>query len=273
MLCTPITTMHHFSVAPITGAHYFCVARQYPPRKILVLALLPVAQIFVSHTDIPHTFHSTCCTMPNFSMPPPHTNTLHAPLTKLSRDNIYPHCTRTNQTPLRSANTVHTTHAIIMCVHTTCTLLCICTLCNAKFSAHPHTNMHQNLVRVHHTPTFFRAVPKFSARTRTPTFFHTVPKFSAHTHTPTFFRAVPKFSARTHTPTFFRVVPKFSARTRTPTFFHAAPKFSACTSMPIFLHITSFLLHHAFLVRPPAHIHFYAHQFLVNSAAEIGAFA
>jgi hypothetical protein len=32
-------------------------------------------------------------------------------------------------------------------------------------------------------------------------------------------------------------------------------------------------VHHACLVRPPAHIHFYAHQFLANFAAKIGAFA
>jgi hypothetical protein len=98
------------------------------------------------------------------------------------------------------------------------------------------------------TPTFFRAAPKFSARTRTPTFFCTVPKFSVRTSTPMFFRAMPKFSVGTNTPMFFRATPNF----------YISQLFNA---------------HHAFLVRPPAHIHFYAHQFLVNSAAEIGAFA
>jgi hypothetical protein len=98
----------------------------------------------------------------------------------------------------------------------------------------------------------------------TPTFFHAAPKFSAHTRTPTFFRAVPKFSAHTRTLTFFRAVPKFSAHTSTPTFFRAVPNFT---------YHKLFTAHHAFLVRPPVHIHFYAHQFLVNSAAEIGAFS
>ena len=76
---------------------------------------------------MPRTFHSTCYFMPKFSTPPPRTNTLCAPLTKLSRDNIYPHCACTNTFSLHSANTVHTTRAIIMCVHTAHTLLCVCT--------------------------------------------------------------------------------------------------------------------------------------------------
>jgi hypothetical protein len=94
-----------------------------------------------------------------------------------------------------------------------------------------------------------------------------------------FFHAVSKFNAHTLTLTFFYVAPKFSAHTCTLTFFRAAPKFRACTSMPISFHIVPnftyqkiFTIHHAFLVRSPVDIHFYAHQFLVNSAAEIGAF-
>jgi hypothetical protein len=41
----------------------------------------------------------------------------------------------------------------------------------------------------------------------------------------------------------------------------------------IFNYHKHFTMRHAFLVCTPTHIHFYAHQFLVNSAAEIGAFS
>jgi len=89
-----------------------------------------------------------------------------------------------------------------------------------------------------------------------------------------------KFSARTRTPTFFRTVPKFGARARKPLFFRAVPKFSVHTSMPIFFCAVSNFIdhklstaHHAFLVRPVVHIHLYAHQILVNSIVEIGAFS
>jgi len=75
--------------------------------------------VFVTQADIPRTFHSTRCTMSKFSTPPQCTNTLHVPLTKLLRDNIYPHCVCTNKIPLHPVNTVHITRAIIMHVHTT----------------------------------------------------------------------------------------------------------------------------------------------------------
>jgi hypothetical protein len=42
--------------------------------------------------------------------------------------------------------------------------------------------------------------------------------------------------------------------------------------VPNFSYHNLFTGHHAFLVHPPGHIHFYAHQFLVNSVVEIGAF-
>jgi hypothetical protein len=164
MLHAPINIMHHFSVTPITCAH-FCVTRQYPLRKVLVLAILPVACTFLSFVDIMHAFHSTLYTMPNFSMPPPRTNTLRAPLTKLSRDNIYPHCTHNNQTPLRYANNGYTTCTIIMCVNIVHTIFCVCTPHNLKFSTHTRT------------PTFFRAAPKFSSRTLTPIIFRAVLDF------------------------------------------------------------------------------------------------
>jgi hypothetical protein len=160
MLRAPITTVHHFSVAPITGAHYFCVAPISTAHNFGSCTNTCCMQFFfvsfLYRANIPRAFHSTRCTMPNFSTPPPRTNTLCAPLTKLSCDNIYPHCACTNKIPLCSANTVHTTCAIIMCVHTARALLCVCTCKrtsimhvspqsalarNAKFSVHPHTNI------------------------------------------------------------------------------------------------------------------------------------
>jgi hypothetical protein len=135
------------------------------------------------------------CTMPKFSIPLPHTNTLRAPLTKRLHANIYPHCVCTNQTPLRSANIMHTTRIIIISVHTTHTFLCICTPRNDKFTTRTYT------------PTFFHATPKFSARTSMSIFFCAVPKFSVHTSTPMFFCAVPKFSAHISMPILFCVAP------------------------------------------------------------------
>jgi hypothetical protein len=75
----------------------------------------------VLHVNILCAFYSMHCAMPMFSMPPPCTSTLREPLTKLSCDNIYPHCVHTNKIRLCSFNTVHTTHTISMCVHTACT--------------------------------------------------------------------------------------------------------------------------------------------------------
>jgi hypothetical protein len=143
MLCASITTMHHFSIAPINGVHYFCVARQYPPCTILVITLILVAHNFfyVSHANIPHIFHSTCYIIPKSSKPPMRTNTLRASLTKLSCDNINPHCMHTNKISLRSTNTVHTTCAIIMCVHTAHNLLCVCT---------PRTSIMHASLNLHH---------------------------------------------------------------------------------------------------------------------------
>jgi hypothetical protein len=224
--------------------------------------------ISISLVDILHTFHSMCCTMLRFSTPPPHTNTLRTPLTKLSRDNICPHCTHTNQTHLCFANIVHMMHAIISHVYTTSTLLCICTLHNAKFSACTRTR------------TFFRATPNVNACTCTSIFFCVAPKFWAHTNTLTFFHAIPKVSVCTRTPTFFHAMPKFSAHTSTPIFSLRRQNLARARAhqyffvhCPIFTYHKLFTAHHAFLVRPPAHIHFYAHQFLVNSGAKIGAFA
>jgi hypothetical protein len=149
--------VYHFSAALITCAQYFCFARQYPPCIVLFLALLPIARsffFFVSHTNILCAFHSTHYTMPNFSIPPPRTKTLRAPLTKLLREKFYPYCTHNYHTPLRCANTAHTTHTIFMSVHTTHTSYAYahCAMLNlARAPTHKHFfARHQNLVR---TPT------------------------------------------------------------------------------------------------------------------------
>jgi hypothetical protein len=70
-------------------------------------------------------------------------------------------------------------------------------------------------------------------------------------------------------------------RTRTPIFFRAMPLCTAqCQILaraPTRQYFSTYhkilTVHHAFLVCTLAHIHFYAHQFHVNSIAEIGAFA
>jgi hypothetical protein len=136
--------------------------------------------IFVSRVDISCAFHSTHCTMPEFSTPPLRTNTLCLPLTKLSHDNIYPHCAHTNQTPLLCQYWAH--HA---CHYYVC-----CTPCTPYY-AYAHRTM---LI--------------FSVCTRTPTFFMCAPNFSTHTRRQ-HFSVQPKFSARTSTPIFFRAMPNF----------------------------------------------------------------
>jgi hypothetical protein len=164
------TIVYHFSVAPLTCVHYFYVTCQYPPRIVFVLRI-----------DILCAFHSTRCTMLEFSMSPLRTKTLCAPLTKLSRDNIYSHCARNYQTPLHYANTARTTCTIIMNVHTMHT---------------SYAYAHCAMLKLSHTPThkhFSARRPKFSAHTCTLTFFHAVPKFSVCTSMPTFFHAVTNF--------------------------------------------------------------------------------
>lgn len=185
------TTVYHFFVASITCTHYFSVVRQYPLRSL-----------FVSHADILHAFHSTHCTMPNFSMP-------HYATTKLL-----------------------------------CALPILCT---------PRVPL-----------LFFHAAPKFSAHTHTPTFSAPCQKFSVHTIIPTFSRTVSRFRAHTITPLFSRPVPNFSACTRMLTCFYAVPNYYI---------YQAFTVQYAFLVCPHVHIHFYAHEFLVNSAIEIGDFS
>jgi hypothetical protein len=284
----PISTTHNFG----SYTNTCCTQSVFVSRAI-----------FVSSANILHAFHSTHFTMPKFSMPPPCTNTLRTPLTKLLHDNIYPHCTCTNKILVHSPKTMHTTHAIIMCVHTVCQYYaCIIqsTSCNAKFStcthfpiffhtapnfnAHTYTQIFfcaAPIFSVHSSmPIFFHATPNFSVCTSMLIFFHAMPNFSAHTHRPIFFLATQNFSAHTSTPRFFHAIPNFSTRTCSPIFFHTVPNFSTCTITPIFFCVMPnftyhnlFTLHHAFLVHPPAHIHFYVHQFLMNSTTKIGAFA
>jgi hypothetical protein len=110
-----------------------------------------------------------------------------------------------------------------------------------------------------------------------------MPNFSAHTRTPIFFaqcHSAPAHPARQY---FFPAMPvqrQILARAPARQYFFAQcsacmPNFSACVPARQYFstYHNIFTVHHAFLVCPPAHIHFYAHQFLVNSAAEIGAFA
>jgi hypothetical protein len=134
---------------------------------------------------------------------------------------------------VRTTGILHCTVLILCPPHTP--LLCVCRPCNVKFIVQSYT------------PIFFHAAPKFSTHTRTLTFFRATLKFSVHTCILTFFRATPKFSACINTPIYCRAVPNFT--------YHKL-----------------FTAHHAFLVQPPMHIYFYAHQFLVNSAVEIGTF-
>jgi hypothetical protein len=97
--------------------------------------------------------------MLEFSTSPPRIKTLRAPLTKLSRDNIYSHCAHNYQTPLRCANIAHTTHAIIINVHTLQTYYAYshCAKPNlARAPAHQHFSVRrQNLVRAPENHYFF----------------------------------------------------------------------------------------------------------------------
>jgi hypothetical protein len=186
--------------ALISTAHSFCTMHQYQPRAV-----------FVPHTDIPHAFHSTCCTIPKVSMPH-HTPILCAHHSLNCRATTFTHIVR--------ATTI--LHYIVPTLYTPrVSLLCVCTLRNAKF------------ITTSCTPTFFRMVLKFSVHAYTLTFSRTAPKFSTCTCTLTFFCTVPKFSVRTNTPIYCRIVPNFT--------YHKV-----------------FTAHHVFLVRPSSHTHFYA---------------
>jgi hypothetical protein len=60
---------------------------------------------------------------------------------------------------------------------------------------------------------------------------------------------------------------RYPSLARIPTHQHFSVRY------PIFTYHKPFTAHPGFLVCPYAHIHFYAHQFLVNSAIEIGDFS
>jgi hypothetical protein len=106
-----------------------------------------------------------------------------------------------------------------------------------------------------HITTLHRATPNLSAHT-TRQYFPCIT---------TLHRATPNLSAHTHAPNIFRALPLCTTQCQILAAHSHTPLFST--------HHKLFTVHHAFLVHTPTHIHFYAHQFLVNSAAEIGAFA
>jgi hypothetical protein len=146
--------------------------------------------------------------------------------------------------------------------------------------------------------TLHCVAPNFSVRTRIPIFFHAMPLYTAQRQILARAPARQCFSTQCHSAlcnakfyhvhlhvnifpcnaTLHRAVPNFSACTCTPIFFHAIP---LCTTQRQILvcaparqyfstYHKLFTMHHAFLVCTPTHIHFYALQFLVNFAAEIG---
>jgi hypothetical protein len=216
-----MTTVHHFSFVPITSAHYFSVARQYPPCTILVLVLLPVARIFLYRTLLFYS-HFTLRVAPcQILVRPYHTPLVYVHHLLHCHVTTYTLTVRAPSKLLYALPILRTPRApLLLCVHTAHT-----------FYAYAHYAM-LNLARA-------AAQQHFSARhqnlARAPTCQH--------------------FSA---------LHQNFSMRTRTLTFFRTLPN-SYLSQV--------FTVQHAFLVCPPAHIPFYAHQFLVNSAAEIGAFS
>jgi hypothetical protein len=223
--------------------------------------------------------------MPNFSTPPPCTSTPCTPLIKWSRDNIYPHCACTNKIPLHSSNTTHNTHTIIMHAHTMHASIMRAHTTHISIM-HVPLNMHRamlNLVRTHaqeyfsHITTLHRATPKLSAHTHTPIFsalYHSTPqsaKFKCAHPCTNIFRSLPLCTAQHQIEVRTTVCQYFMCLN---TMHHTAPNFSMRSHTPLIsTHHNLFTAHHAFLVCTPTHIHFYAHQFLVNSATETEAFA
>jgi hypothetical protein len=281
MLLAPITIVHHFFVVSITDTHYFVSHANIHHAKFWFLHYYLLHAIFVLCTDIPCAFHSMHCTIPNFSMPPPCTNTLHASLTKLSRDNINPHCVCTNKIPLRSAN-MRTPLA---------PLLCVCApyyayahhaiLYLVRAPAHQHFfAQRQNLS---HAPTHqhFSVQRQILACAPAHQYFfmrrQNLVCAPAHQHFSTWHQNLMHAPAHQHFSTWCQNLVRASALQ----YFFAQHQILALapayqyfsTQYPIFTYHKIFTVHHAFLVRPPAHIHFYVHQFPVNSAAEIEAFA
>jgi hypothetical protein len=183
----------------------------------------------------------------------PRANIPHAPLTKLACDNIYPHCSCTNKISLCSVNTTHTTHTIIMRAPTSHISI-----------MHAPLNTHHAMLNSMHTSmthyflcitTLHRTTPNLSAETRVPIFFvhyHFAPRNTK-------FKCAHPCTNLSHALILYTVhCQNLNARSHT-SFFSTHPKI--------------FTAHHAFLVHTPAHIPFDAHQFLVTSIAEIGAFA
>jgi hypothetical protein len=143
-------------------------------------------------------------------------------------------------------------HAVIMHAHTT-----------RDSIMHVPLNLHRTMLNLVHRPThqYFLCIT---------TLHHTTRNLGVHTRVPLF----------SHITTLHHTMPSLSVHTHTMLFssqYHFALRntnLSAHTCAPIFsMRHKIFIAHHAFLVRTPMHTHFYMHQFLVNSIAEIGAFA
>jgi hypothetical protein len=135
-----------------------------------------------------------------------HTSTPPTPLIKLSCNTIDPHCAHTNKIPLRSVNTLHTTHTIIIRVHTTRS-----SIMQAPLNLHHamlnlvRTPMHQYFSRI---ATLHCATRNLVVQTCAPIFFvhyHFAPrnaKFKcADSHANIFsytniFRALPIYAAQ-----------------------------------------------------------------------------
>jgi hypothetical protein len=170
---------HKVNCASHTYNHYASLlCRANNLHALLCHALISTAQSFgcctitcfmqfLNRTNIPRAFHYTHFTMPKFSMPPLRTNTLRTPLTKLSRDNIYPHCVRTN--PNSSALCQYFSHHA--CYYYVCSY---CKMLNlARTLAHQHFSAQcQNLVCTFAHQHFF-ARHQFLARSPTRQYFST----------------------------------------------------------------------------------------------------
>jgi hypothetical protein len=124
---TPITSVNHFSVAPISGAHYFCVMRQYLLRTIFFFvfhALIPTACKILCHMLIFHVHCTLPCTHARFSALTPCTNTP-TPLIKPCARREYSTCM--HYIPILCAHqqissalyqySVCTPHVPILCMH------------------------------------------------------------------------------------------------------------------------------------------------------------
>jgi hypothetical protein len=103
---------------------------------------IPVARHFCMHL---HAFHS-CCTMPKFSMPLLRTITLHAPLTKLSRQHIPTLCVHQLNSFALCQYYAHHVHHYYVCAHHAIVNL-------ARAPAHQHFCMPPRNIKFAHQHT------------------------------------------------------------------------------------------------------------------------